>query len=1306
MLGQGRPKTPRDAFAANSRKRFGWLALGTLALGLGFAPATICWAQQSLRLRLEWGGGTERIWEGSIAVSQGKIVDPCPLGIEADEPGSMWLKDDALLIRQRSARTYDGVDLTVEAGLEEQLVVQLGKPDTAPVRIPLADLLQDFRNEPLDNQKNRLVVRRAPGDKLQVVLKESSLVFLPGDTLRMEIKPHLLPLPAGTKARILIQLLEGRTSNVLWQTEQAARVGETAALPVSVTLPNQEGAYEVLIQAVQANWQNAVWSQLGPKPVAERRVQVLVLNPAAPQAPQGTSQELTRVGDEIDPANPRRWEERLAKLPQWAKLAKSRKATFGNSNLQTRQHPLGPVAQLNPSRLANDPSWEAYTLTVNRTGVPHVLEVEYPSDLPQTLGISILEPNAAGALNVGLDSGVDVPETFLSGKSAPRWLRHRLVFWPRTKAPLLLMTNRSDRSPAVYGKIRVLAGWESLPRAVPAQASASARMLAAYLDRPLFPENFSASEALDPWLNRSLDDWQTFYEGGARLVQYLQYAGYEGLMLSVLADGSTIYPSRLVQPTPRYDTGVFFDSGQDPQRKDVLEMLLRMFDRERLRMIPTLEFAAPLPALEEQLRRGDPDAAGLEWIGPSGGTWSQGYVSRRGLAPYYNVLDPRVQEAMLAVVQELLTRYVQHPSFNGLAIKLSGDGYAQLPGPEWGLDDATIARFQRDTHVKVPGSGPGRFAQRAQFLTQEPQQRAWLYWRAEELGRFYRRLQAELTAVKPGCRLYLAGTDLFSAPDVQQALRPALPRRHGPDEALLLLGIDLRQYQDEHAPLLLHSAQIQSGRLSAQAVALEMQSMPEVERGLMEGMGSLFFHPPEKTSILSFDEKSPFRPTFSELLTQPVPAEQENRRRFVHHLAMADPKTMVDGGWMLPMGQEESLRDLILAFRRLPATRFERLTNRLPNESSQPVTIRSCTHANRTWAYVVNDAPFASSVLLRLEAPAGCRVEELSGVRKIPQLKTDREGLCLPLDLDPYDMVALCFSEPAVRFARPAVSTPGEAAGRLATQVRGLGARVGMLGSPAPLEVLRNAGFELTDATDGPPAGWSLNKAAGVTAAVVSNEKRSGLHALHFRSDGPAARLTSEPFEAPATGRLAMSVWLRVADAQQQPPLQLALEGRAGAEEYYRFAPIGQAPPDAPPPPAIAPQWAQYILQVDNVPLEGLTHIRIRLDLLGPGEVWIDDVQVFNLYFSKTERMELSKLVALADVNLQNGQLSDCLHLMDSYWPRFLTLHVPLPAEALKAANVAMKPKPQEPVEPKTPPADRSSFLDRFKNALPRSLRF
>ncbi len=124
-------------------------------------------------------------------------------------------------------------------------------------------------------------------------------------------------------------------------------------------------------------------------------------------------------------------------------------------------------------------------------------------------------------------------------------------------------------------------------------------------------------------------------------------------------------------------------------------------------------------------------------------------------------------------------------------------------------------------------------------------------------------------------------------------------------------------------------------------------------------------------------------------------------------------------------------------------------------------------------------------------------------------------------------------------------------------------------------------------------------------------------------------------------------------------------------------------------------------IEIDDLPLEGLTSLRARFDLMGAGEVWVDDVQVFGLAFSKPELVELSKLITLADVKLQNGQLGDCLRLLEGYWPRFLEENVALPAGAVPLDTATAKPNPSE----ETPP-ERSGLLNRMKDMLPESLRF
>jgi hypothetical protein len=1342
MVGHGSPRASQGQFALTALgmvARAGWGV--ALLASLALAPRGLLAAE--MRVRLAWGGGDERLWSGTISLSgEGTLAQPRPLGIEADEPGSMWLERGRLMIRQRSPRTYDGVDLLVSTPVDSafgdsKLLVQLSAahPPVAgtaslssapradrPIQfeIPLAGLSDEFYERQLDAQGNRLLVRRTPGDVLRVSLARDVLVFSPGEVFGFTLQPHLLPLPQNSKVKIKTRLVSARDQQELWWAEHDAWAGQPVAIPMDVGLPQQEGVYELIITATpRPNLQQAIRKPLRwNKPEVERKVQLLVLSPKGPAASAESAGELRQVGRDIDPGNPG-WQERLARLPQPLKLPRLLKGPWTGGSMKVWRHPvLGELAQLDPSRESPDVSWEAYTLPVSQPGQPHVLEIDYPSDVPQTLGISVLEPNAAGALMpIGLDSGID------SGKEAPGnhagacWLRHRLIFWPRTSTPLVLLSNRSEDRPAVYGKIRVFAGWEHLPRAAattslslappaegpqPEKPRQAGRLLAAYFDRPLFPENFSAAESLDSWSGRSLDDWETFYAGGTRLVEYLEHVGFGGLMISVLADGSTIYPSRLLQPTPRYDTGAFFATGQDPVRKDVLEMLFRMFDREGLQLIPALEFAAPLPELEEIRRAGGPGSRDLQWIGPDGATWSEKNRTRRGLGPYYNLLEPRVQEAMLNVVRELIQRYAHHESFAGLAIQLSADGYAQLPGPDWGMDDATIARFQQFAKLKVPGGGPNRFAERADFLCSDKHRRLWLQWRAREVSRLYRNMHAQLTAVRPGSRLYLAGAGALSGAGVEGDLRPALPRSTTTlADALLQVGIDGQLYQGDPGLILLRPERLSpSGRLKAQAVDLEISQMPDADDYFrsLSIPGSLFFHRPQQVRIQSFDQVSPFQPSYTWLVTQPAPSDWQNRRRFVHSLATLDSQVIFDGGWLLPLGQEDSIRHLVAAYGRLPAIRFQR-ADELRAGASQPVTFRYATHAGRTYVYVVNDSPLNAAAWVRLSAPADCRLEELTGRRQVAPLEHDARGTYWRVDLQPYDLVAVRLPLPGVELSQPQVSLPPAVKPALQQRIRELGIRASLLRSPPPLKVLGNPGFERPPVGSDPLPGWATTQQPGVTIAPDKTQPHQGNQSVKMTTNGPWACLVSQPFEPPATGRLSMSVWLRVGKTDAQPALQLALEGNLGGQRYYRYAPVGAAAAGGSSPVPIGTDWTQYEFQVHDLPLEGLSQLRVRLDLKGPGEVWVDDVELFNLVFDPNERKELNKLITKANVTLEEDRMGDCLRVLQGYWPRFLEEYVQLPpggvpaGPATRAAIQLAKPPEQSP--------PTTGFLDRVKSLLP-----
>ena len=221
-----------------------------------------------------------------------------------------------MVVQQHSPRGYDGVDVSVSAAPTAKLLVRLSAADqrdcSATVEIPLADLSGEFVNKELDNQGNCLLVMRAPGDSLRVRFARESLVFSPGETFRSRWSSTGCLCPRGAVCESKSNCSAAGRS--FWLQEPDARGEQAEPIPVEVALPNAEGVYDVVITAVNSpKWSQAVRQPFSWKrTIAERRVQLLVLDPQRPAAQSDT--ELTQVL-EVDPANPR-WYDKFNKLPQ------------------------------------------------------------------------------------------------------------------------------------------------------------------------------------------------------------------------------------------------------------------------------------------------------------------------------------------------------------------------------------------------------------------------------------------------------------------------------------------------------------------------------------------------------------------------------------------------------------------------------------------------------------------------------------------------------------------------------------------------------------------------------------------------------------------------------------------------------------------------------------------------------------------------------------------------------------------------------------------------------------------------------
>jgi hypothetical protein len=350
--------------------------------------------------------------------------------------------------------------------------------------------------------------------------------------------------------------------------------------------------------------------------------------------------------------------------------------------------------------------------------------------------------------------------------------------------------------------------------------------------------------------------------------------------------------------------------------------------------------------------------------------------------------------------------------------------------------------------------------------------------------------------------------------------------------------------------------------------------------------------------------------------------------------------------------------------------------------------------------YAVNDAPFSVAAQVQVDAPQGCQLQALASPRLGGTLRPDGDGFQWQVELGPYELAAAALSEPEARLHHPRASIAAAVASSLALKIRQLGARAAALREPSAIKALDNPGFERPATANDPVPGWAISRAPGVVLQLDETQKHGGSRSVRMSSTGPVACLVSRWFDPPATGRLTMSVWLRVADAAKQPPLRLAIEEKLGGRDYYRFAALGQPQGAGLPGVAIADQWRRYIFPLDDLPLDGLSSLRVRFDLMGQGEVWVDDVQLFDLRFNAAELRALYKLITLADVTLQNGQIGDCMKLLDGYWPRFLAQHVPLPPDAEGAVAGAA----EEASPPAKPP--QTGLMDKVKDMIPEKLRF
>lgn len=1245
------------------------------------------------QLRITWGGGDSVRWLGRVAVDDGVLSNLKILESGADAVGSIWLEEGQLRIGSLSAHKVDSIEVAAQAGPTAKLQIELAPDDkgTCPrLEIPLTDLPRHPYQVRLDDRGNTLEVQVVSQPALRIIASREPLIFAPGEQCSFEMTPAIANLTPGTDLVVhttMTPLSPGCRKEPPWSGNQrlAVPVDGHPKVVIDIPLARSEGVYTVHISVSRPSGFDKLWTAparlTASTRLAERSFQVIVLDPrTAATAPAGRWESVL----EIDPTNPR-WIERLPSWTQLRRIPGLNHGALGSTYAKVVDLLLGKFVELPPTPPTGDLHWQAYSLPLEAVGIPHMLEIDYPADAEQHLGVSVVEPNANGFVSgINRDGGVYVEG--LGRSEATQKLTQRLVFWPRTQAPLLLVSNMHPAAAAHFGQIRVLKQSSSqLSAGLAVNAISRDRLITAYLSRPTVAETFGAARSTDATTAANVaaegvDDFETVYESASHLADYLRFSGYNSAIVSIKPTAQT-------------------PSAPTPLDVDSTELMLRIFDREGIALLPAIDFSAPVATLESLRRKGDPQTSGLEWIGRDGKTWLATNRTRHGLAPYYNLLDPRVQQAMLESVRDTIERYGRHPAFAGLAVQLSSEGYAQLPPLEWGLDDATIARFARDKGVQLSDDGPNRFEARYKLLTGQ-QAAVWRSWRAQQVSEFYARL-ALLIRGNSDRRLVLTTENLFADPQLAENMRPNLSAPNAMARVALTLidvGIDRESLERLPGVVLCPTRYVEPmASLPDRAIDLELNEAFALWRQPStpsQSRAAVLYHRPIHQRLSSFEIAGrPWRVAGEmQMFCQPLPEGFAVRQPYVEALAEHDPAMIIDGGERLPLGQEDVLRDTRVMLAQLPTTAD------VTEITKQPILVRSYTERDRLTIAAMNMSPWRYNANVSIEVPQATTLERLTPSASDATLS---KSMALPAgrqpwaaSLGPYEIsvVRIPIGSAKVVDAQIANDTTNT---ELAAKLADLNNRD--LTAPSNYQGLSNPSFEPL-ASGNRLVGWHLSASSGkATVELDAKNPQDGKSCLHFRCDGTWATVESDTFPATPTGQLAMTAYARGQNLESGTELRLVVDVDRDGQPYRRAA---RVPADG--------EWGKpFAISVPDMPLQSRGQMRIAFELTGRGEIWLDNVKLYNLLFpltfysgSQGDCLQLTQQIHAAKTAFEAGQITECTRIVDGYWPRFILAYRP-PNQLKVAERIVPKPSSVSPSQTNEGQDSSPGLGERLKRFWP-----
>ena len=602
----------------------------------------------------------------------------------------------------------------------------------------------------------------------------------------------------------------------------------------------------------------------------------------------------------------------------------------------------------------------AVRMKLPESGVPYLIEVDYPDDCKRTADL-VFQPSGSNG------SAFDMQVGYLTGGSRPlsgRFVTSSRIYWaPDTDVTMIAMSARSG-TPAAVAEVRVsrvLGGLPDRHTRGAAPVEGRRRIVGMNFEDPSLCSGFGV-DPFSPAGGMMIAD---------RLSAYMRFSGQEALIYPLWFYGGRIgeeYTGRSHAPGFAWLWCKRFES-----------LDLDFYAALNLYSMQGYDLNPP----REKLGSGAYHATAFSVL-------DTGDPSTRGLhrePPLFNFMHPETVNYVKAALDDVCDELGDSPAFKGVVLNISPRSFLSFGSIHAGYNDYVVAAFERDTGIRVPvdRADPRRGELYARWLLEHAREQ-WLDWRCLQVTKFHRELAEHLQTRRPD--LTLTVNPRFS---YERFLRdPEFMIPGYQTRKLREAGFDPRLGGDQPNLAFMHTVFPVAARhregmgepAAALARAEQLEQTPEYYE-ILKGARRILIHQHDiywesrvggghKPNMDSREKDAP-NPLRTPWLRETVwrvgvlnPAGREVLRPYVLPLRFGDLLGATRGGFLIGThGSEPEIAEFSRVFRALPAQEFA--DEWAP---SGDIRIRRFSGDGMEWRYIVNTGSRELEAELDFPTPA------------------------------------------------------------------------------------------------------------------------------------------------------------------------------------------------------------------------------------------------------------------------------------------------------------------------------------------------